>query len=124
MVFVFNFRVMTMILDSLFIGSRFIRPLDNIIATKAISASFISRLSDEILTEDRLLQMTTMWQPYQIANIAMLFTICLYMFMNSDSVARDSRWKDIPVYNNSKKITEFILIFGIILLTRDVENAI
>jgi len=113
-----------MIHHSLFIGSQFIRPLDNIIATKAISASFISRLSNEILTEDRLIQMTTMWQPYEIVNVVMLFTLCLYMFMNSDGVARDSRWNDIPVYSNTKKITEFILIFGIILLTRDVENAI
>ena len=109
-----------------FIGSPIIRPLESLISTKAISVSFVERMTNEILSEDRLLKMTTMWQPYEILNLVAITSLCLYMFISTDfgESSRDSRWNNIPIYSNTKKITEFILIVGFILLTRDVENAI
>lgn len=104
-----------------------INTLENIVNSKAVVSTVTSRMNMEIINENILFQQLLSVNHFRLNFDLFYLTILTaswYSRYAIDIKSDDAKLSDIPIYNNTRKMTNMVLFISLIILTKNVENAI
>ena len=97
--------------------------LERIIATRAMGATIINQLTNEISFDRIILELTNV--NFHSTNLWILSVVAIYLYSRFQYFEGiQSKLENIEVYDRYKKLIREIMFIGFLVFTRDVQNAI
>lgn len=98
--------------------------LENIVTSRAIMSSLITRFQQEFVSDNTFMnEIINNKSNYQI-DLFYIFTFMASIYFENNYILKFNKLDKFKIFVNSRRYTNMILIFIIVLLVKNVENAI
>lgn len=102
-----------------------VNSLENIVNTKAVVSSISSLTNTEIIQEDVLLDPLLVPSDFRLStDIFYVILLLVSWYYRTSAVKDDTKLENLQIYSNTRRMTKVLFLIIVIILTKNVENAI